>query len=278
LLLRRPHFFADEPNWSTSEKVMKRSLRGAFTLVELLVVIAIIAILIAILLPVLGRVKEQANRIICLNNHRQLVLGLQYYANDNKGFLPHCNWLGQEDQAKCPGWLYDSAISTGGYKTERDLKAGALYRYMKSAKIYRCPLDSPPFDILGHTVHPITSYGMNGSVNGYGRENPVPFFKLTQFKTTDILLWELDDQSYTGYNLYNDASNFPPEGITARHGARGTRDFNSAGGKTNSHAGAIVSCAGLSVEWITVKEYWDEAQDRGVRTRLWNVPDTTNGH
>src|SRR5205085_8247235 len=122
----------------------------------------------------------------------------------------------------------------------------------------------------------ITSYGMNGSVNGYGRTGPVPFFKLTQFKNTDIILWELDEYWTGNANIYNDGSNFPPEGITSRHGSRSARDTNTAGGRQNSIAGAIVSTAGMSVEWITVKDYFKEAADTGIRTRLWNVRDTNN--
>jgi prepilin-type N-terminal cleavage/methylation domain-containing protein/prepilin-type processing-associated H-X9-DG protein len=64
---------------------------GAFTLVELLVVIAVIGILAALILPTLGRAREAANRAACMSNARQLSLAVMGYLGENRGYFPEAS-------------------------------------------------------------------------------------------------------------------------------------------------------------------------------------------
>lgn len=73
------------------------SFRAAFTLIELLTVIAIIGILASILIPVVGRVRESARVSQCVVHLRDLGTGAHVYAGDNYDFLPPHLWGPDED-------------------------------------------------------------------------------------------------------------------------------------------------------------------------------------
>src|SRR5580658_7205894 len=135
---------------------MKRQETKAFTLIELLVVIAIIAILAALLLPSLGRSKENAQGIQCMNNLRQLGLAWVMYSHDNLGWLVPNNG---DDTDQYHSWVLgmeDAVQSTPDNTNITDLKESMLWPFGLSLGVWHCP-----GDISDH----VRSMSMNGWLN-----------------------------------------------------------------------------------------------------------------
>jgi prepilin-type N-terminal cleavage/methylation domain-containing protein/prepilin-type processing-associated H-X9-DG protein len=139
--------------------------RRAFTLIELLVVIAIIAILAALLLPALSAAKKKAAQAACINNQKQLGLGMKIYVDDNGGVFPGCASRGiygfhPQD------WIY-WRTNTALYPP---FSQSPIFNAMPGAgsNVFRCPLDISDTDRLtydyGDTQGPYPfSYSLNGN-------------------------------------------------------------------------------------------------------------------
>jgi prepilin-type N-terminal cleavage/methylation domain-containing protein/prepilin-type processing-associated H-X9-DG protein len=91
---------------------MSTSLRRAFTLVELLVVIGIISVLISILLPAIQRARENVKMTNCASNLRQLGVAASIYMAENKGILNLRDYQNNIEGATY-GWIHIGYPGTG---------------------------------------------------------------------------------------------------------------------------------------------------------------------
>jgi prepilin-type N-terminal cleavage/methylation domain-containing protein len=108
----------------------RRYIARAFTLIELLVVIAIIAILAAMLLPALSRAKFRAQRAACVNNLKQVGLGMRLWADSNDNKYP---------------WKIDQTLGgtkpNGTGNATADFQFSVLSNELVTTKLLLCPLD-----------------------------------------------------------------------------------------------------------------------------------------
>jgi prepilin-type N-terminal cleavage/methylation domain-containing protein/prepilin-type processing-associated H-X9-DG protein len=150
----------------------------AFTLIELLTVIAVIGILAAMLLPVLVKARLSAQRATCEGNLRQLGLATEIYLGDNSGlYFNLCQPATTAGQQWWFGWLASGAEG----RREFDLSTGALFRYLHGSDVRLCPSpcwSSPQFKLKGTNV--IFSYGGNSFLLAGQNRNPVAAGKIAR--------------------------------------------------------------------------------------------------
>jgi prepilin-type N-terminal cleavage/methylation domain-containing protein/prepilin-type processing-associated H-X9-DG protein len=209
-LVRLPHVRAAAP-------------APAFTLLELLVVIALVALLSSLLLPVLAGARSKGQTILCLNNHRQLILAWQLYADDHDDALPYN--LGDEETRRtvAAGRYLNWVNNVMTWELDADntnialLSVGGLGPYVQgAARLYACPADTALSDLQRQAgwsgrVRSISMNAMVGDAGAFttgGTNVNVPgyrqFFRQSQIPDAArifVFLEEHPDSINDGYFL-----------------------------------------------------------------------------
>ena len=120
--------------------------KRAFTLVELLVVIGIIALLIALLLPALKKARDQAQRVSCASNLRQVGACLTMYAQQFKDAIP----IGYMDQRQFT-YVINWNNSNGTKVSQLGLLV--LAKLLPMPKTYYCPSEEDPLYMFDTSIN-----------------------------------------------------------------------------------------------------------------------------
>ena len=186
----------------------------AFTLIELLTVIAIIGILAAILIPVLSSVREQARAAQCKSNLRQNALALIMMIEDNDGIL-----LTHRSGAGAQRDIWTLQLIDGGYVDE-----GAR-------EVFFCPSNDghdPLEDGWQHWTYGVNMFGEGRSVSPDDRSNQLYYFNANQLRDPSLRFLLADSGEPSGKRQRFRISSPQArdmDGIHLRHGGRANLAF-----------------------------------------------------
>ena len=177
---------------------MKLSKKNAFTLVELLVVIAVIALLMAILMPALSMARKQGQRAVCQTNLHQQYVACGMYIDDHDAYFP-CNGV-------LTGVWYYLWGGKNGTENGADAQMRFLNPYVcrkgkvdtksedKQLHVFKCPADKGQKPGDYHERSPTvwdcvgSSYLPNFSANNNDSSKSLWGRKITQVKNTNKLI------------------------------------------------------------------------------------------
>jgi prepilin-type N-terminal cleavage/methylation domain-containing protein/prepilin-type processing-associated H-X9-DG protein len=255
----------------------------AFTLIELMVVIAIIGVLAALLLPAIGAVKSKAQATQCLNNVRQLHTGWAMFISDHEDRLPY-NSDGDragrdaDNPSWVAGWLR-TANEPGDKSdgTDTTLLVGPQYvpfgsigGYVQNPDVYRCP---------GDKSGRVRTMSMNAYLNGNGvwqSANHVTFTRLGEIPNpSDIWVFidEREDSINDGYFAVDMVTHYSMLDYPASyHNGSGTLSFADGHVENHRWVEATTSPPLVAGAHLSVNPRFTSPNDRDL---IWLTERTT---
>jgi type II secretory pathway pseudopilin PulG len=247
----------------------------AFTIIELVTVIATIAVLSALLLPGLAKSQTQTHVVIDTSNVRQILKAAHVYAGDNSDFLPHPTW-----GTAITGWAYsagirDGALSFGATQAQVAAVVSNQLGYFRKSqlapllnndqKLLECPTDVAMRRTGDYKIRylqrqiKLTSYCFSGAVSGFGTQkealnaNTGGTYKLSSFRPSSFILWEEDEMASFNFNDAGSNQENSNEGLSQRHTILGGTGRTTVA--SNSNGRGMVGTFGGEANFFKLKAF-----------------------